>query len=235
MLFAAGLGTRLKPFTENHPKALAQVNGVTLLERNIKYLKSFGFEEFIINVHHFADQIESFLAEKNNFDIQISISDERAQLLETGGGLVHAKELLGDESFLVMNVDILTDLNIDDLIQFHYQFQPLVTLAVSDRESSRKLLFEKNYNLTLKGWKNLNSGESIINSQDELTEFAFSGIHIINPRIFEMMPENGKFSIMETYMQLMKSETILGFDHSGGNLIDVGKPQSIEEAEKIFK
>lgn len=234
MLFAAGLGTRLKPFTDNQPKALAQVNGKTLLERNIEYLKTFGFEEIIINVHHFADQIESFLAANNNFDVKISISDERDEVLETGGGLVKAQELLGDESFLVMNVDILTDLNIDDLIQFHYQFQPLVTLAVSDRNSSRKLLFEPNYNLELKGWKNSNTNESIITSSKDLVELAFSGIHIINPRIFEMMPNSGKFSIMQTYMELMKSERILGFDHSGGILIDVGKPESVLEAEKYF-
>lgn len=234
MLFAAGLGTRLKPFTDNQPKALAQVNGKTLLERNIEYLKTFGFEEIIINVHHFADQIESFLAANNNFDVKISISDERDEVLETGGGLVKAQKLLGDESFLVMNVDILTDLNIDDLIQFHYQFQPLVTLAVSDRNSSRKLLFEPNYNLELKGWKNLNTNESIIESSKDLVEFAFSGIHIINPRIFEMMPSSGKFSIMQTYMELMKSERIFGFDHSGGILIDVGRPESISEAEKYF-
>lgn len=234
MLFAAGLGTRLKPFTDNQPKALAQVNGKTLLERNIEYLKTFGFEEFIINVHHFADQIETFLQANNNFDVKISISDERDEVLETGGGLVKAQKLLGDESFLVMNVDILTDLNIDDLIQFHYQFQPLVTLAVSDRNSSRKLLFEPNYNLELKGWKNSNTNESIITSSKDLVELAFSGIHIINPRIFEMMPNSGKFSIMQTYMELMKSERILGFDHSGGILIDVGKPESVLEAEKYF-
>lgn len=233
MIFAAGMGTRLKPFTDHHPKALAEVNGKTLLERNIEYLKEIGVSELTINVHHFADQIIDFLKQNNNFDIHIQISDETDELLETGGGLVKAKNLIGDQSFLVMNVDILTDLNLEDLIQFHYQYQPLVTLAVSDRESSRKLLFKKNRQLA--GWKNYNTGEEILTTDEPLKELAFSGIHIINPRIFEMMPLSGKFSIMKTYMELMKTEEILGFDHSGSHLIDVGKPESITEAELIFK
>lgn len=233
MIFAAGMGTRLKPFTDHHPKALAEVNGKTLLERNIEYLKSVGVTELTINVHHFADQIIGFLKQNNNFDIHIQISDETEELLETGGGLVKARELVGDQSFLVMNVDILTDLNLEDLIQFHYQYQPLVTLAVSDRESSRKLLFNKNRQLA--GWKNYNTGEEILTTDESLKELAFSGIHIINPRIFDRMPSSGKFSIMKTYMELMKTEEILGFDHSGSYLIDVGKPESIAEAEKIFK
>lgn len=232
LLFAAGLGTRLKPFTDNHPKALAVVNGKTLLERNIQYLKGFGIEEFVINVHHFSDQILDFLDKNENFGLNIQISDESDEVLETGGGLVKAKELLGDQPFLVMNVDILTDLNISELIKFHRDNQPLVSLAVSDRESSRKLLFEQNNQL--KGWKNLNSGEEIIASEKPLTEKAFSGIHIIDPAIFDKMPTTGKFSIMTTYMELMKTEKIMGFDHSGGILVDVGRPESVLEAEKFF-
>jgi len=232
MLFAAGLGTRLKPFTDNHPKALAVVNGKTLLERNIKYLKGFGINEFVINVHHFANQIFDFLEKNEKFGVNIQISDESDEVLETGGGLVKAKELLGNQPFLVMNVDILTDLNLSGLMNFHAQHQPLVTLAVSDRASSRKLLFEDNHQL--KGWKNLNTGEEIIASENPLSEKAFSGIHIINPEIFDKMPTTGKFSIMTTYMELMKTEKILGFDHSGGTLVDVGRPESILEAEKFF-
>lgn len=233
MIFAAGMGTRLKPFTDNHPKALAVVNGKTLLQRNIEYLKEIGVTDLTINVHHFADQILSFLKSQNNFDIEIKISDESDELLETGGALVKARKLLGDESFLVMNVDILTDLKLEDLIQFHYQNQPLVTLAVSDRQSSRKLFFKKNKQLS--GWKNFNTGEEIMVGNEPMKQLAFSGIHIINPRIFDKMPNSGKFSIMKTYMELMKTEEILGFDHTGGRLIDVGKPESIAEAEKIFK
>jgi NDP-sugar pyrophosphorylase family protein len=232
MLFAAGLGTRLKPFTDSHPKALALVNGKTLLERNLEYLKSYGISEVVINIHHFGNQIIEFLNENQNFGLKIQVSDESDELLETGGGLVKAKNLLGNESFLVMNVDILTDLNISELMKFHSENQPLVTLAVSDRNSSRKLLFEEN--LELKGWKNLNTGEEIIVSQKPLKELAFSGIHIINPEIFNLIPNSGKFSIMKNYMDLMKSEKILGFNHSGGKLVDVGRPESVLEAERIF-
>src|SRR5690625_2164163 len=117
MIFAAGFGSRLKPFTENHPKALAVVNGKTLLERNIEYLKSFGFTEFIVNVHHFADQIISFLEENENFEVNVQISDETDEILETGGALIKAKDFIGDESFLAMNVDVLTDLDLEDLIR----------------------------------------------------------------------------------------------------------------------
>ncbi len=233
MLFAAGLGTRLRPFTDHHPKALVKVNGTTVLERNIQYLKSFGVNELVINVHHFADQIREFLEVNENFGVKIEISDESQEVLETGGGLVKARNLLGDKDFLVMNVDILTDLNLEKLIESHRQNQPLVTLAVSDRVSSRKLLFEEN--LELKGWRNLNTGEEILASNKSLTEKAFSGIHILNPEIFDWMPNSGKFSIMKTYMELMKTQKILGFDHSGGTLIDVGRPETVLEAEKYFK
>ena len=234
MLFAAGLGTRLKPFTENHPKALAPVNGKPVLQRNIEYLKSFGITEIVVNVFHFADQIIDFLKENDNFGITIHISDERPEVLETGGGLVNAKHFF-DEDFLVMNVDILTDLNITDFIKAHQENNALVTLAVSDRTSSRKLFF--NEANALKGWKNLNTNEEIkvIDSLDNCKELAFSGIHLIKPELFDFITETGKFSIMKVYMELMKSETILGFDHSGGILIDVGRPSSVLEAEEVFK
>ncbi|MFV0140580.1 nucleotidyltransferase family protein [Empedobacter falsenii] len=234
MIFAAGLGTRLKPFTENHPKALAIVNGKPLLQRNIEYLKSFGIDEVVINVHHFADQIIEFLEENNYFGIKITISDETDQVLETGGGLVKAKTNF-DEDFLVMNVDILTDLHLTNFIKAHQENKALVTLAVSDRNSSRKLYFnDKN---ELKGWRNLKTQEEIkaVDSLDDLNDLAFSGIHVINPALFDKITETGKFSIMKVYMDLMKTESIIGFDHSGGILIDVGRPESVLEAEQYFK
>ncbi|MFV0216893.1 nucleotidyltransferase family protein [Empedobacter falsenii] len=234
MIFAAGLGTRLKPFTENHPKALAIVNGKPLLQRNIEYLKSFGIDEVVINVHHFADQIIEFLEENNYFGIEITISDETDQVLETGGGLVKAKTNF-DEDFLVMNVDILTDLHLTNFIKAHQENKALATLAVSDRNSSRKLYFnDKN---ELKGWRNLKTEEEIkaVDSLDHLNDLAFSGIHVINPALFDKITETGKFSIMKVYMDLMKTESIIGFDHSGGILIDVGRPESVLEAEQYFK
>ncbi len=234
MIFAAGLGTRLKPFTENHPKALAVVNGKPLLQRNIEYLKSFGIEEIVINVHHFADQIIEFLEENNYFGIEIIISDETDQVLETGGGLVKAKANF-DEDFLVMNVDILTDLNLAEFIKAHQENKAIVSLAVSDRDSSRKLFF--NEQNELKGWRNLKTEEEIkaVDSLDNCKDLAFSGIHVISPVLFDKITEKGKFSIMKVYMDLMQTESIIGFDHSGGILIDVGRPESVLEAESYFK
>lgn len=234
MIFAAGLGTRLKPFTDNHPKALAVVNGKPLLQRNIEYLKSFGINEIVINVHHFADQIIEFLEDNNYFGIEITISDETDQVLETGGGLVKAKANF-EEDFLVMNVDILTDLNLAKFIKAHQENKALVTLAVSDRNSSRKLFF--NEQNELKGWRNLKTEEEIkaVDSLDNCKDLAFSGIHVISPSLFDKITEKGKFSIMKVYMDLMQTESILGFDHSGGILIDVGRPESVLEAENYFQ
>ena len=233
LIFAAGKGTRLKPFTESHPKALALVNDVPLLERNIKYLQSFGVTEFVINVHHFGEQIVEFLEKNNHFGAKIDISDEKDELLETGGGLLFAQKYLeNEENFLIMNADILTDLNIHELVKFHETHLPLATLAVSDRNSSRKLFF--NSEMVLKGWMNKNSGETkMAEFNNNFKELAFSGIHCINSSIFDKIKRRGKFSIMEEYLDLMFENNILGFQHEA-RLIDVGRPESVIEAEKYF-
>lgn len=234
LLFAAGKGTRLKPFTDHHPKALAKVNDVPLLERNIKYLQSFGINDFVINVHHFGDQIVNFLIENKNFGAKIKISNEKDQLLETGGGLLFAREYLeNDGDFLIMNTDILTDLNLNQLIKFHYTKNDFVTLAVSDRKSSRKLLF--NDDMVLRGWQNTDSGEKRLAEPDPgFKALAFSGIHCVHPAIFGKIKRQGKFSIMDEYLDLMLSEEIRGYEHNA-TLIDVGRPESVLEAEKLFK
>lgn len=234
LIFAAGKGTRLKPFTDSHPKALALVNDVPLLERNIKYLQSFGVTEFVINVHHFGEQIVEFLEKNNHFGAKIDISDEKDELLETGGGLLFAQKYLeNEENFLIMNADILTDLNIHELVKFHETHLPLATLAVSDRNSSRKLFF--NSEMVLKGWMNKNSGETkMAEFNSDFKELAFSGIHCINSSIFDKIKRRGKFSIMEEYLDLMFDNEILGFQHEA-RLIDVGRPESVIEAEKYFK
>lgn len=234
LIFAAGKGTRLKPFTDYHPKALAVVNGVPLLERNIKYLQSFGINDFVINVHHFGEQIIDFLKKNDNFGAKIEISDERKELLETGGGLVFAKKYLDfDEDFLIMNADILTDLNLNYFVKYHSEKKDFATLAVSDRKSSRKLLFDEK--MVLKGWLNVETGEQrLAEFNKDFKPLAFSGIHCVNPEIFKKIKRTGKFSIMEEYLDLMGTETIHGYEHSA-NLIDVGKPESISAAEKQFK
>lgn len=234
LIFAAGKGTRLKPFTNHHPKALALVNGIPLLERNIKYLQSFGINDFVINIHHFGEQIIDFLKKNDNFGSRIEISDEINELLETGGGLVFAKHFLeSEEDFIIMNADILTDLNLNDFIKYHQEKKDFVTLAVSDRISSRKLLF--NPEMILRGWVNVQTGEQ------RLAEFnagfkplAFSGIHCVNGKIFSKIKRTGKFSIMEEYLDLMQTEKIYGFEHQS-ILIDVGRPESVIEAENFFK
>ena len=233
LIFAAGKGTRLKPFTDSHPKALALVNDVPLLERNIKYLQSFGVTEFVINVHHFGEQIVEFLEKNNHFGAKIDISYEKDELLETGGGLLFAQKYLeNEENFLIMNADILTDLNIHELVKFHETHLPLATLAVSDRNSSRKLFF--NSEMVLKGWMNKNSGETkMAEFNNNFKELAFSGIHCINSSIFDKIKRRGKFSIMEEYLDLMFENNILGFQHEA-RLIDVGRPESVIEAEKYF-
>ncbi len=234
LIFAAGKGTRLKPFTDHHPKALANVNGVPLLERNIRYLKSFGITDFVINVHHFGSQIVEFLKQNDNFGCRIEISDESEELLETGGGLVFARRFLDHgEDFLILNADILTDLNITELVDYHKKIKDFATLAVSDRESSRKLLF--NDDLVLRGWLNVQTGEQRLAEFNKgFKPLAFSGIHCINPVIFDKIKRKGNFSVMEEYLDLMQTELIRGFLHDS-ILIDVGKPESIIKAEQYFK
>ena len=237
MLFAAGLGTRLRPFTDHHPKALAEVNGTSLLERNIQYLYQAGIREVIINVHHFADQIKLAIESIHLPALTLIISEELDGPYETGGGLVFAKDLLqGDgESFIVMNVDILTNMELQGIIDYHQQIQPLATLAVTKRNSSRQFLFDDH--MRLAGWRNNHTGEFRWSAEiiEDAEAYSFSGIHVISPEIFQYMPLSGKFSITDTYLELAASHTILGYDHSGDHVLDVGKPESLEKASLLFK
>ena len=236
MIFAAGLGTRLKPFTNHHPKALAVVNGKTLLGRNLEYLKQFGIRNIVINTHHFANQIKEFIDNNIEPEIHISISHEIDGPFETGGGLSFAASQLSDSEnpFIVMNVDMLTDLDLKGMFEFHQKIKPLATLAVTKRNSSRQLLF--NDEMSLVGWKNNATGELrwVKEEQEDAKPFSFSGIHIIDPSIFHMMPSSGVFSIIDEYLKCAASNLIVGYDHSGDRIIDVGKPESIAEAEKLF-
>jgi len=233
MLFAAGLGTRLKPFTDHHPKALATVNDKTLLQLNIEYLQRHGIHDVVVNVHHFADQIENILAQNHGFGSNVTISDERDSVLETGGGLLKAAPYFeNEESFVVMNVDVLTTLNLHHLIAAH-QPNSLATLAVMQRASSRQLLFEKDK--TLCGWKNNQTGEiKMAVPSESFTPFAFSGIQILSSKIFTAIPFEGKFSVIEVYLFLAKQKLVKGFDHTGDVFIDVGKPESLQQASNLF-
>ncbi|NOX45428.1 MAG: nucleotidyltransferase family protein [Chlorobi bacterium] len=233
MIFAAGLGTRLQPLTNDKPKALVQVNGKTLLENAINKIIRAGINEVIINVHHFAHQVIDFVKEKNSFGIDIRFSDESGKLLDTGGGLKKASWFLkGGEPFLIYNVDILSDIDLRQMISFHKENKVLVTLAVRERKTSRYLLFDEVF--TLCGWQNVKTGEKKIPvAKPDLKPFAFSGIHIIEPAIFNLMTESGRFSIIDVYLRLAKECKILGYDHSETQWFDLGRIENLKEAEKV--
>lgn len=234
MILAAGRGTRLKPFTDEHPKALAVVNNKTLLQRNIEYLASFGITDVIINVHHFPEQIIDFVKVNSGFGSKVTISDEGEEVLETGGGLVKARTFFNDdEPFVLMNVDILTDLNLRRMVKQHKSSKALATLAVTQRKTNRYFLFDDLE--TLCGWKNVKTGEQKISKESgKYFEKAFSGIHVISPAIFPLIKLEGKFSMVDVYLQLCKTNCIMGFDHSTSKFIDVGKPESVIMAGEIF-
>jgi NDP-sugar pyrophosphorylase family protein len=233
MLFAAGLGTRLKPFTDNHPKALAPVNGKSLLELNIRYLQKFGIFEVVVNVHHFAEQIENLLIANNGFGSKVHISDERNEVLETGGGLLKAAAFFQQENFVVMNVDMLTNFDLQRLIDTHSASSALATLAVMKRSSSRQLLFDESMQLC--AWRNVSNGEEkLVRTSEHTQEYAFSGIQIINTEFFKHMTQSGKFSIIDSYLQVAKTNTIKGYDHTGDLILDVGKPESLILAAELF-
>lgn len=235
MILAAGLGTRLKPFTDKHPKALAIINGKTLIQRNIEYLASFGIKEVIINVHHFADQIINLIEINKGFGSEVLFSDETNEVLETGGGIKKAAPFFENdkESFVVINVDILTDMNLKEMILQHTVNNPIATLAITSRYTSRYFLFDEMDHLC--GWKNEKTGERKISRESKTyTQKAFSGMHIISPRIFPLIKMKGKFSMVDVYLELAKTQMIDAFDHSSSKFIDVGKPESILKAENIF-
>lgn len=237
MIFAAGLGTRLKPLTDHMPKALVPVAGKPMLEHVIEKLKAAGFDEIVINVHHFANQIIDFLKEKNNFGITIHISDETNFLLDTGGGIKKAAPYF-DEPFLIHNVDILSNTDLKALYNYHLQSGNDATLLVSPRQTTRYLLFNSDRRLC--GWINKDTlqtkPEGFIHQPNVQKEYAFSGIHIISPGLFKYMDEkwNGKFSIMDFYLQLCQEALIGGYAKEDLQLIDIGKPETLAKAEEYI-
>lgn len=234
MIFSAGLGTRFKPWTDNHPKALALVNGRSLLQRNIEYLQQYGIRDVIVNVHHFAGQVIQAVQENNGWGSRIVISDETNELLDTGGGLLKAKELFTPgETFITCNVDILTDLDVNKLIAFHETHRPLVSFATSSRQTSRNFLFDDNNRLC--GWMNNQSGARRISVEKPgLIWKAYSCVVVFEYDIFRLMPFTGKFSLTDLYLELAKQHPILGYDHTGDKWVDVGKPASVTLAESLF-
>lgn len=235
MIFAAGLGTRFKPWTDKHPKALALVNGKSLLQRNIEYLKHYGIKDVVVNVHHFSNQIIDAIKQNNGWGSNIAISDETDEVLETGGGLLKAKDLLNnDQPFITLNADFLTDLNLNKLLSFHKEKKGLISFGITNRKSSRNFLFDEDNRLC--GWMNSTTGEKRISiDKPNLKPMAYSCVVVFEPTVFDLIPQRGKFSLVDTYLSLAAQQhPIYGYDHTGDKLVDVGKPESVVVAEALF-
>ncbi len=231
-ILAAGLGTRLAPITLDRPKALVELKGITLLERAIRKVNELEVSEIIINIHHFGDQILEFLRLKQNFNLPITLSDERNQLLDTGGAILNARHLIGNEPFLLYNVDVITTLDLNLLFSYHALKGGLATMAVRQRATDRYLVFDQN--MLLSGWKNVKSGEEKVSRIcEEPRRFAFSGIQIIEPQLLSLITETGKFSIIDLYLRLAKSEAIYGYPDTSEIWMDLGKPDQLIAAEEM--
>lgn len=238
MILAAGLGTRLRPLTNERPKALVEIDGRPLLDILIQKLIQNNFQELIINVHHFADQITQFLAQKSKYGIRIEISDERDQLLDTGGALKKAAWFFDDQQpFLLCNTDIISDLDFRHFYQNHLENDAIATLATRQRLTSRYLIFDLKEQLC--GWTNVKTGEvkMLRHGAQRMQLLAFSGIHVISPRLFEFMPkEKAVFSIIDTYLEVASSQkTIRSFRHDEDDWLDVGKMENLSQASVLLE
>lgn len=234
MIFAAGLGTRMRPLTDHQPKALVQVGGIPLLEIAIRRLKYFGCREIIVNIHYLGEQILDFLEKKANFGIRIEISDEREQLLDTGGGLKKASWFFEQEPFLALNVDILSSIDFAALYATHLRQRPMATLAVRKRNSSRQLLFDHDKQLC--GWRNSETGaRKLVRAAPEVQGLSFSGIHVIDPDLFQFFPtDEPVFSIIDVYLAAAQHGRILAYPHDADLWLDVGKPEQLPKAEAML-
>lgn len=242
MIFAAGLGTRLRPLTNDRPKALVEVGGKPMLQRVIEHLAECGFTDITVNVHHFGQKIIDFLTEHHNFGLDIHISDERDLLLDTGGGLLKARPFLdGDEPFLVHNADILTDLDLKAMYDYHLQANALSTILVKPRVTQRYFLFGDDNRL--RGWVNKKTGETkpdgFVYTPGQLRELAFGCVHVISPAIFPVLEQFSRgekvFSITPFYAGECHNHVIHGYQQlTPYRWIDVGKKETLAQAEALF-
>lgn len=234
MIFAAGLGTRLFPLTEDKPKALIEVGGKTLLQRAIESIMPLNPEEIIINVHHFASLIKAYLEINQNFGAPIYISDESDSLLDTGGGLAQVKSrLLNTDYILAVNVDVVTNMDYQGMISWHQQHNALATLAVRNRKSSRYFLFDEQN--CLSGWKNVKSSQQIVVCERyDLKSLAFSGMQVISPQLFNYAPQKDVFGMVEWYLDAADTNSIFGFTHDSDYWFDAGSIEKINSIEKFL-
>ena len=240
MILAAGLGTRLRPLTDDRPKALVEVAGRTLLEITLRRLHEFGVREVIVNVHHFADMVVEYLKKNDDFGMRIEISREEV-LLDTGGGLKKAAWFFRqdstdpDEPFVLHNVDVLSTIDLDRMVKFHRQHQALATLAVQERETSRYLLFDERNQLCGRRAGH-NGAPEIVRPSKKTQALAFSGVHVISPRLLAKMDEDGAFSIITSYLRLAGGgENILAFRVDEYYWRDLGKPENVAQAAEDVK
>jgi len=233
MIFAAGLGKRLGKITENIPKALVDINGKSALQMAVEKCSAHGFNDIMINVHHFADMVEDEVRKLNKMGFSISVSDERNKLLENGGGLYKARDFFDTAPFLLYNVDIISDLDLSSLYRLHMEKHSLATLAVRHRPGERFLLIDKSGQLH--GWRNISTGEEILacSTSEGLSEIAFSSMHIVEPEIFDYMNE-GIYSMIDLYLKLAREHNIYTLKHDEGYWIDVGTPESLEYVRKLL-
>jgi NDP-sugar pyrophosphorylase family protein len=240
MILAAGLGTRLRPLTDNRPKALVEVAGHTMLEITLSRLRALDIREVIINVHHFADMILEYLKANDNFGMRIEVSREEI-LLDTGGGLKKAAAFFLEDSngserpFILHNVDVISTIDLRRMVQFHTENQALATVAVQDRETSRYLLFDEKLQLCGRRTEHDQKNEFVRCSQPAQA-LAFSGIHVVSTRLFAMMSEEGVFSIITSYLRLAAlGERILAFRADEYYWCDLGRPDNVLRAAKEMK
>jgi NDP-sugar pyrophosphorylase family protein len=233
MIFAAGIGSRLGEITTSIPKALVDINGKTALHLAVDRCTSFGFNDIIINVHHFADMVEEEVKRLNNSGYRISVSDERDRLLENGGGLYKARDFFDGTPFLLYNVDIISDLDLSLLYRVHMEKKGLATLAVRHRPGKRFLLIDDSGRL--RGWRNVATGEEILAGKpvDKLNEIAFSSMQIVEPVVFKYMSA-GTYTLIDLYLRLAAGHRIFTVKHDEGYWFDVGTPENLEYVRKLL-
>jgi len=234
MIFAAGIGTRLLPLTLTKPKALVEVAGKTLLQRSIEHLVLHGINEVVVNVHHFSHLVKEYLEANKNFGITIHISDESDLLLDTGGGLKKASRFFtSNEPFVAINSDVVSNINITEMVAIHNKSNALATLAVRKRESNRNFLFNPNFELC--GWQNVKEKKEILlQTGGLLNPLAFSGIQIVSPQLFSYFPPESVFSLVQLYLEAAKKEKILGYPHNADFWFDAGSIDKINQIEQFF-
>ena len=233
LILAAGKGTRLGKITESIPKALVDINGKTALQLAVEKCSAHGFKDIIINVHHFTEMVEDEAKRLNKMGFRISVSNERDMLLETGGGLYKARGFFDKDPFLIYNVDIISDLDLSSLYNYHLEKKGLATLAVRNRPGNRFYLINR-YGM-IRGWRNRSTGEQILTSvtEEELSEIAFSGMHIVEPEIFNYMYE-GVYTLTTLYLKLAAEHNIFTFGDDEGYWGDIGTPENLEYIRNLF-